>query len=180
MDNTFVSCLAHDIKCENIFPLLQNNYQFAITEDVVSEGVKRFNEIVEQIHQNVKVFSFDDKCKEINSYLMKRYPGLDLGESTTIVASIMMTRSGFENYIITDDYGARNTIPKLHENLQLEELLGFPVVPIRYTGTAGFLIHMKKNRKIAADLCVKISKDFRSGSFRLPSALIDELGEPAI
>ena len=95
-----------------------------------------------------------------------------MGELSTIVTSILLTSTGINNYLITDDRAARKLIEKIHQDKKLENILGGEMKKIDCTGTIGLLRRLKTLGILSDDTCNTIADDLLNSTFGITPELL--------
>lgn len=95
-----------------------------------------------------------------------------MGEISAIAASILLTKDGFDNYVVTDDNVARKSIERLSSDTMFWNTVGLGPVEIKYAGTVGIILKLKSHDMVDPSECKLISIELRDSSFRVPDYLL--------
>lgn len=168
-DTTFLSAADHEMVGIDLMPIVCSCYN-----SIIPKGV--YSECESYVDKSIKVFTTDDeRFNSANEYLKRRHEGLGPGERTTMITSLFLTENGIDNYIVTDDLLARRLIEKLHLDLQLVQIFGHSLMPIKSTGTIGIVLRLHDHGLLTNnDLC-NIANDLEKSSFRVRPDLLDIL-----
>lgn len=172
LDNTALSAFRNEIRSVDVLAVLTSEYPVVVTGAVMEESMAKTGG--RQIPDVVKIMSSDD-VEDAASKLRKRFVGLHIGECTAIAQSVLLTRCGVENYIVTDDRAARNTIERIGESVNVDDIFGFPVGRIKLAGTVGLVIRLYQRGLLSGEECSKIADDLEGSTFRVSKGLLKKL-----
>lgn len=174
LDNTFLSAVNGEITSVDVFSAVFRKYKLYVTNEVYLEASRGH-----VCKENLDCLNIFKDCEEryVNGtqYLKRRYGWIGDGENSSIVASVLLTNMGIDNYLVTDDRNARKIVPKITEDTRFEEIMGFGIADIRMTGTVGLICHLKNNGLLTRDDCDSIAEDLENSSFYIGPKIIDIL-----
>ena len=172
LDNTVLSAFRNDIRSVDVMSVLTSEYPVLITDAVMAESVaKKGGRPIPDI---VKTMSSDD-IEEAASKRRKRFVNLHIGECTAIAQSMFLTKSGVENYIVTDDGTARRVIESIGTSINVDDIFGFPVENVNLAGTVGLVMHLYQRGLLTKEECSMIADDLEDSTFRVPRCLLKRL-----
>lgn len=175
-DNSVISSMGKEIKSIDVLSFLKSEYDVRITEAVVIECKNSKNEkLIRSIEGIPIAFKTDEKFVNIKKLIKRINPTLGPGEIETITASILMTYSGIDNYIVLDEYLARKIASDLHNNPDLQKIVNCHVPPIKCTGTIGLIRHLRDKGVLSRETCQKIAFDLEMSDFRATDDLLNML-----
>lgn len=176
LDATIISSFLHDIASTDMFERCDKLYELVTTTDVSEEikmrpaskhGPKKKTRLVSS-------YLLDGKERELLDYLSTRYPGLHIGElSTLVLAASRYASSGKKCYFITDDNLMRKSIEKIKTDPIFQNYVGN--VSISCTGTIGLLLHLCEKGTIDHQERIKIADDIENSTFYCPMELLKRL-----
>lgn len=172
LDNTALSAFCNEIRSVDVLAVLTSEYPVVITGAVMEESMAKTGG--RPIPDIVGIMTSDD-VEKAASMLRKRFVRLHIGECTAIAQSVLLTRSGVENYIVTDDRAARETIERIGNSVNVDDVFGFPVGHINLAGTVGLVIRLYQRGLLSGEECSRIADDLEGSTFRLSQRLLKML-----
>ena len=176
LDSTVLVACDNEITCVNLFEIMTKRYQACIPPEVDAEC--RSSQRIDEFKKNISIFSNSpEKMEESCKYLYERHnKKLGLGEASALVASILLTQRGVDNYFVTDDRYAREIAEKIHNDEKMKKILGPNIQKIKYTGTIGLILRLRQHGYITKEMTEKIADELERGkSFRYTPELLNLL-----
>ena len=172
LDNTVLSAFRNDIHSVDVLTVLISEYPVVITDTVMSESMAKKGG--RPIPDDVGVVS-SDEVEKAAARLGTRYKKLHGGECTAIAQSVLLTRDGVENYIVTDDHAAREIIERIGVEEDVDDIFGFPVGRINLAGTVGLVMRLHQRGLLSDEECSMIADDLEDSTFRITKGLLRRL-----
>lgn len=173
-DNSVISSMGREITSVDVLPLVKSEYDIRITNAVITECRNSGNEkLIRSMDGLLLAVEADYMFVSVVNSIKIMHPQLGSGEIESIAASILMTRSGIDNYVVLDDGLARKIVSDLHNDLKLQQIVGTDIPPIKYTGTVGLIKHLRDKGIISREIYQKIAYDLKNSGFRITDSLLD-------
>lgn len=176
LDNSAVSSLGKEITCIDMLQLVKSQYDIVLADAVFRECRNLGNEY---LYSSIKNLPLAVERNDIFISLTDIIQSIDYrlgpGEIESIAASILLTQSGIDNYVVIDERLARSIVERIHLNPRIKTVVGSDIVPIKCTGTIGIVKHLLDKGVISKEIAQKIAYDLEISNFRVSKDLLDLL-----
>jgi predicted nucleic acid-binding protein len=172
-DNSAISSMGKEVSSVDLLQLVKSQYDIFITDAVVTECTNSNDEkLIEKIKDFPTAIKKDERFLQIMDLIKTINYSLGPGETETIAASILLTHSGIENYVVIDEELARKKVSKIHTNPKLIKIMGSAIQPVKCTGTIGIVKHLRDKNVISKETGQKIAFDLELSNFRVTDELL--------
>jgi len=172
-DNSAITSMGKEVTSVDLLQSIKSQYEIFITEAVLSECADSKDDgLIKKIQDFPVAIEKDERFLQIISQIKMIDFRLGPGEIETIAASILLTNSGVDNYVVIDEQLARKYVSKIHINPKMTEIVGSTISQIRCTGTIGIVRHLRDKGILSKETCQKIAFDLELSNFRVSEELL--------
>lgn len=173
-DNTFITAVQMEITTVDVMPAILSRYTALTTSEVAKEA--NFKTHCDLTSFGICTLEDSTECLDTVRYLENSRRWIGAGEISVIVNSMILTKKGIRNYVVTDDKQARRLMDDIHEDPLIEKNIGFVPEKIEYTGTVGLICHLKSKGLFDENDCKLIKNDLIESGFRITPKILECLG----